>query len=168
MKMSFVFSHPSHKMTTARQLSFTVQKGNTQAPKLWVREDNSAVFWDKPGSTNSNQKKKNNSTWHKKNNQRRLLSGAMWRAGDGGKADPGLSENVVTQPSQDLHRCFLGLNNPLPFYGKGFEMLGTFQEHHHLLSAENWQDLDLSVACVPWAQVQAEDDALATHELKEG
>lgn len=46
MKMSFVFSHPSHKMATARQLGFTMQKGNTQAPKLWVREDNSAGFWE--------------------------------------------------------------------------------------------------------------------------
>jgi len=58
MKMRFVFSHPSYKMTTVRMLGFTTQKGNNQAPELWVKGDNSAVFWEvkKPGGTNSNKK----------------------------------------------------------------------------------------------------------------
>lgn len=80
----------------------------------------------------------------------------MWRADDGAKAeDPALKENAVTQLWKVLHCCFPGLNNPLPFYGKGFEMLDVFQEHYHLLSAENWQDLDLSLACVSWAQTDS-------------
>lgn len=44
MKMSFVFSHPSHKTTTVGMLGFTVRKGNSQAPELWVKGDNSAIF----------------------------------------------------------------------------------------------------------------------------
>lgn len=64
------------------------KKGNTQAPKLWVREDNSAIFWEiegkKPPKNRRHKfKQKNNSTRCTKTNQMQLLSGVVksrwWR-----------------------------------------------------------------------------------------
>lgn len=80
-------------------LAFTMQKGNNQASKLWLKGDNSAVFWEIGEKKKALIQIKNNSTWHtNKPNQIQLLSGVMWIADDGAKAeDTALSKNMVTQ-----------------------------------------------------------------------
>lgn len=81
-------------------LAFTMQKGNNQTSKLWLKGDNSAIFWEIGGKKKETLIQiKNNSTWHtSKPNQIRLLSGVMWIADDGAKSeDTALRKNTVTQ-----------------------------------------------------------------------